>query len=57
MIATSTSSYRSEPVKHRGRNATILGFLIFLLYESVRYAVYASMPAEDFTDWAVRDTI
>ena len=44
-------------MKHRGRNATILGLLVFLFYASLRYAVYASMPSEDFTDWAVRDTI
>ena len=44
-------------MKHQGRDATILAFLIFLVYASLRYLVYASMPVEDFADWAVRDTI
>ena len=48
---------RNKPVERRGRNATILAFLVFLLYASARYLVYASMPIEDFADWAVRDTI
>lgn len=40
-----------------GRNAAILGFLIFLLYAALRWLIYAAVPVDDFADWAVRDTL
>jgi len=46
----------TDIVRH-GRGAVIFAFQIFLLYAALRWLVYAALPADDFADWAVRDTL
>lgn len=47
----------SSERRNAGRRAAGLAFLIFLIYATLRYFVYDAFPADDFTGWAVRDTL
>jgi hypothetical protein len=47
---------RPDSTDARGRNATILGFAIFLVFAELRYFLYESVPVTTFFDWFLRDT-
>ena len=47
----------SSERRNAERRAPGLGFLMFLIYATLRYFVYAAFPVDDFTRWAVRDTL
>lgn len=48
---------QTTDIAKRGRRTTILAFLVFLLYASLRWCVYSSYPVKDFAGWLLRDTV